>query len=142
VWGGETGVTADGSANDWIDLSAAIAALRADLENAWLEGRTSNGRLRFKVEPVDLTVQAGVTRSREGQGGVKWHILAIGAKASRETNATQTLHLRLSPVFFGPDGKQLGKEDQLVSDAETAPEGLYPDPVVPPAPGGSDPANS
>ena len=126
--GREIGMTAGSSADGWIDLSAAIAALRADLEKAWLEGRSNNARLRFRVEPVDLTVQAGVTKSREGEGGVKWHILAIGAKASHETSATQTLHLRLSPVFFGADGKQLGKEDQLISDADTAPEGLYPAP--------------
>lgn len=136
---GETDMTADSSADGWIDLSAAIAALRADLEKAWLEGRSSNGQLRFKVDPVDLTVQAGVTRSREGQAGVKWHILALGAKASRETNATQTLHLRLNPVFFGTDGKQLGKDDQLISDAETAPEGLYSDPPASAAPGDLNP---
>jgi hypothetical protein len=96
-----------------VDLSDAIAALRRDLAAAWREGRGK--QVRFKFEPVDLTVQAGVTRTGKGQAGVKWHILTLGGEKSKEATVTQTLHLRLSPVFYGDDGKRLSSGEQLAS---------------------------
>ena len=102
-----------GEPDGWVDLSAAIAALRRDLAAAWQEGRRKP--VRFKFEPVDLTVQAGVTQTGKGEAGVKWHILTIGGAKSKETQVTQTLHLRLSPVFYGDDGKRLPSDEQLAS---------------------------
>ena len=48
---------------DLASLSDAIAALRDDLAKAWSDGQ--NSHVRFKVEPVELTVQVGVTKSGE-----------------------------------------------------------------------------
>jgi Trypsin-co-occurring domain 2 len=111
----------DGDAPDgWVDLSDAIAALRRDLAAAWQEGRSK--KVRFKFEPVDLTVQAGVTRTGKGQAGVKWHILALGGEKSKEATVTQTLHLRLSPVFYGDDNKQLASDEQLASGWDDDPD--------------------
>jgi hypothetical protein len=97
----------------WVDLSVAIAALRRDLAAAWQEGRAK--RVRFKFEPLDLTVQAGVTRTGKGEAGVKWHILTLGGVKSKETTVTHTLHLRLSPVYYGDDDKRLPSDEQLAS---------------------------
>ncbi len=100
----------------WVELSDAIAALRRDLADAWWDGQ--HKRVRFKVEPVELTVQVGVTRTGKGQAGVKWHILTLGGERSRETTATQTLRLRLAPVLYGDNGKRLTNDEQLISDRD------------------------
>jgi len=106
-------VTTDDAPDGWVNLSVAIAALRRDLAAAWWDGQ--NKRVRFKVEPVELTVQAGVTKKGTGQAGVKWHILTLGGERSREKNATQTLHLKLTPVFYDDQGRRLPDGDQLIS---------------------------
>ena len=48
----------------WVGLTEAIEALRAALVAAWWDGQQR--RVRFKVEPVELTMQVGVTRSGKG----------------------------------------------------------------------------
>jgi hypothetical protein len=58
--------TADGG---WLGLPGAIESLRRDLTAAWWDGR--NSRVKFRVEPVELTVQVGVTRTGKGSAGVK-----------------------------------------------------------------------
>jgi Trypsin-co-occurring domain 2 len=100
----------------WVDLADAIEGLRAGLEEAWLAGK---GRpVRFRLEPVELTVQAVVTRTRTGSAGVRWHVLTAGGERSRQTASTQTLVLRLSPVIVGPGGEPLSADEQLVSDVD------------------------
>ncbi len=106
----------------WVELSDAIAALRRDLTEAWWDGR--NERVRFMVEPVELTVQVGVTRTGKGQAGVKWHILALGGERSREATSSQTLRLRLAPVLYGDDGKRLNHDEQLISGTDKPPADL------------------
>jgi len=98
-------------ADGWVGLAEAIAALRDDLSEAWWDGQ--NARVRFEVEPVELTLQVGVTGSTEGNAGIKWHVLAIGGKKSHEATSAQTLKLKLKPVILGDDGTPAG--DQLVS---------------------------
>jgi hypothetical protein len=117
---GEAGVSNEGTPDGWVDLSDAIAALRRDLAEAWQEGRSK--RVRFKIEPVELTVQAGVTRTGKGEAGVKWHILTIGGEKSKESTVTQTLHVRLSPVYYGKDDKPLSSDEQLASGWDDDPD--------------------
>lgn len=105
----------------WVGLPEAIEALRTDLAEAWWDGR--DHRVRFRIEPVELTVQVGVTKGRTGSAGIKWHILALGGDHRRETTAVQTLKLRLQPQLFGHDGKPLAKKDQFVSDEDEDPYG-------------------
>lgn len=97
----------------WVELSDAIKALRRELTAAWWDGK--HQRIRFRAEPVELTVQVGVTRAGKGAAGVKWHILALGGERSRETAVTQELKLRLAPVLYDEHGHQLPDEDQLIS---------------------------
>jgi hypothetical protein len=115
-------VSNEAEPDGWVDLSDSIAALRKDLTEAWWDGR--HQRVRFKVEPVELTVQVGVTRTGKGQAGVKWHVLAIGGEKSHETAVTQTLRLRLAPVFYAENGERLNDDEQLVSDEEELPADL------------------
>jgi Trypsin-co-occurring domain 2 len=104
-------MTNDDSPDGWVNLSSAIEALRRDLATAWSYG--GNQRVRFKPEPVELTVQAAVTKTGKGQAGVKWHILTIGGEKSRENSVTQTVKLKLAPVFYDDHGEPL--PDQLLS---------------------------
>jgi hypothetical protein len=115
-------VADEGTLDSSVGLSDAIGALRRELTDAWWDGQ--HERVRFKVEPVELTVQVGVTKTGTGEAGVKWHILTIGGSKSKETSATQTLRLRLAPVFYDGDGKRLRREDQLVSGPAEAPDYL------------------
>jgi hypothetical protein len=101
---------------DGVELADAIEALRLALVRAWWDGQRR--RVRFKVEPVELTVQVGVTRTGKGVAGVKWQVLTLGGERSRQTEAVQTLTLRLAPVLFDDDGQMLAEAEQLISDIE------------------------
>jgi len=105
----------DGSG--WIDLSEAIEALRAALVAAWWDGQ--GRRVLVKLEPVELTVQAGVTRTGKGAAGIKWHVLSLGGERSREAATTQTLKLRLTPVLLDAEGNVLAEAEQLISDQDS-----------------------
>ena len=99
---------------DGVDLADAIAALREALVEAMWDGQSS--RVRFRIEPVDLTVQVGVTRSGKGAAGVKWHILTVGGERSHQSELTQTLRLKLAPVLFDDTGNELPSAEQLIRD--------------------------
>jgi len=100
--------------SDAVDLADAITALRESLVRAMWDGK--NSRVRFRIEPVDLTVQVGVTRTGKGSAGVKWHVLTIGGERSRESEVTQTLRLQLAPVLYDDRGNELPQSEQLISD--------------------------
>ena len=106
----------DAADGDWVGLPEAIESLRADLAAAWWDGKRR--QVRFRVEPVELTVQVGVTRTGTGFAGVKWHVLTLGGQRSRDVAATQTLKLRLTPVLFDGHGDELPKEEQFISDRD------------------------
>ena len=73
-------------------LADAIDALRYELGDAMVRGE--GAEVRFRVKPVELTVQAVVTKG--GDGKIGWGVLAIGGKL--ESATTQTLKLELEPV--------------------------------------------
>lgn len=112
--------------DDWASLSDAIEALRDDLAKAWWDGQ--NNRVRFKVEPVELTVQVGVTKTGEGSAGIKWHILTLGGTRKNETATTQVLKLRLQPMFYDDDGHRLPSviSDRDDDERESARENTQP----------------
>jgi Trypsin-co-occurring domain 2 len=73
-------------------LADAIDALRAELDEAMVRGEGAG--VRFRVKPVELTVQAVVTKG--GDGKIGWGVLGIGGKV--ESATTQILKLQLEPV--------------------------------------------
>jgi hypothetical protein len=101
----EVGVAEDAADGGWVGLPEAIESLRTDLAAAWWDGKRR--RVRFRVDPVELTVQVGVTRTGKGAAGVKWHVLTLGGERSREEATTQTLKLRLTPVLFDEQGNEM-----------------------------------
>jgi len=96
-----------------VGLGAAIQALREQLAQArsagWYE------ELGFQVEPVELTIQAVV--SKGGDGKVGWGVLSVGGEYKSAT--TQTLKLTLTPVRRNPDGS-VTKDDFTIADQQAA----------------------
>jgi Trypsin-co-occurring domain 2 len=81
-----------------VGLADAIGALREELVTAIAEGE--GAPMRFKLAPVELTLQVGVTK--EGQGKIGWKVLGLGA--SYQSATTQTLKLKLEPLWRADDG--------------------------------------
>ncbi len=79
-------------------LSDAIEALRAELSSS--VGRGAGKPIQFELEPVELTVQAVVTKGKEG--GLSWKILKAGVSHQRAD--THTVKLTLRPVWMTPEG--------------------------------------
>jgi hypothetical protein len=87
-----------GGAKVIIGLAEAVESLRAELMRTVEAGKDQP--MQFSVEPVELTAQVAVTKEADGKIG--WNLLGIGG--SWESASTQTLKLRLAPVWKKPDG--------------------------------------
>lgn len=85
-----------------VPLAAGIQALRAELMQAWTDAQDQS--LRFKVEPVELTLEVAVTWTGTSTAGIKWWLLEAGGEMSREKAVTQTIKLTLDPVTLDKDG--------------------------------------
>lgn len=113
-----------------VDLADAIKALRDALIQAMWDGQHS--RIRFRMDPVELTVNVGVTRTGGGTAGVKWHILTLAGERSRRLESAQALKLRLTPVLLDENG-DVALSEMLVGDQSdrepTAMERPAPDPA-------------
>lgn len=85
-------------ADTTVGLADAIAALRKELLAAMGEGK--DAAMRFRLAPVELSLQVAVTK--EAGGKIGWHVLGLGGSYTSAT--TQTLALRLEPVWRKGDG--------------------------------------
>jgi hypothetical protein len=104
-----------------VDLADAIEALRAELTEAIDRGRSQG--MQFRVEPIELTLQAVVTKDANGKIG--WGALGVGA--SYESASTQTLKLQLQPVWRMRDGSLV--TDFTVTDQSAVPQHFGPRPL-------------
>lgn len=96
-----------------VGLAEAISALREELTQA-MENAPRQG-IRFKPGPVELTVQAALTKSAGAKAGVKWWLIEAGGEGSRQSVVTQTLKITLETILINSEGKVI---DALVSGAE------------------------
>ncbi len=104
-----------------VGLADAIEALRTELVSVAVD--TQDKRLSFTVEPIELTVQAVVTRDADGRIG--WSVLGLGGSYS--TGHTQTLTLRLTPLWRNSDGSLVN--DFAIADRERRGQTFGPDPT-------------
>jgi hypothetical protein len=81
-----------------VGLADAIAALREQLLAAVDEGK--DAEMRFRLAPVELSLQVAVTKGADGRIG--WKVLGLGG--SYASSVTQTLVLRLEPLWRQGDG--------------------------------------
>jgi Trypsin-co-occurring domain 2 len=79
-------------------LSDAIEALREELSKSVSRG--AGKPMQFELQPIELTVQAVVTKGVDG--GLSWKILKAGV--SRQRADTHTVKLILCPVWQTPEG--------------------------------------
>jgi hypothetical protein len=114
---------------DKIDLADAIKALRDALVQAMWDGQRS--QIRFRIEPVELTVNVEATRTGAGTGGVNWHILTLTGERSRQLQSAQTLKLWLTPVFLDGTGNEIGGELLVVDRANGESSGAGERPLPP-----------
>lgn len=96
-------------------LADAIAALRRELADAMVAGEQDG--LKFKPRPVELTIQAVVTKG--GDGRIGWGVLSAGGKL--ESAKTHLLKLQLEPVLRTESGDYTA--DFTVTDV--AEEGVH-----------------
>ena len=94
-----------------VGLADAIDALRAELADAIARGGGQS--MRFRVEPIELVMQAVITKDAGGRIG--WGALGVGA--SYKSASTQTLTLKLKPMWEAPDGTLTA--DPLIADQTT-----------------------
>ncbi|TQJ89326.1 trypco2 family protein [Streptomyces sp. SLBN-31] len=94
-----------------VGLADAVAALRRELLNAMQEG--DRAPMRFRLAPIELSMQVAI--SKEANGNIGWHVLGLGGKYSSAT--TQTLTLRLEPLWQAKDGSYIG--DFAIADQGT-----------------------
>jgi hypothetical protein len=83
-----------------VPLANAIADLRAELLKALQEGAGKD--LQFRLKPIELELKLAITAGGEGNAGIKFWVVELGAKGSYQNETTHTLKLTLEPV--GPDG--------------------------------------
>lgn len=87
-----------------IPLASAIRALRTELQAAV---RSSEGEeLRFALGPVELELQVETASEGEGEAGIKFWLVSVGAKGSRSSGMTHTVRLSLTPVRVGADADE------------------------------------
>jgi len=96
-----------------VGLADAIKALRSELVEALSDGWDE--WMRFSLDPIELTVEAVVTRDAKGKIG--WKILEFGAKY--DTQTTQSIKLKLTPQWRQADGT-LTTNFTIASDTEAA----------------------
>ena len=102
-----------------VGLADAVESLRAELMNAVEAGKDQP--MQFSVEPIELTAQVAVTKDANGKIG--WNLLGIGG--SWESASTQTLTLKLAPVWKRPDGTL--ERDFTIASAGLAGDMIGPD---------------
>ena len=105
-------------ADAMVGLAAAIAALREELLAAMDEGE--DAAMRFRLAPVELSLQVAVKKGASGKIG--WHVVGLGG--SYDSATTQTLVLRLEPVWKQDNGSYTGDftiSDQSVEAARVGP---------------------
>jgi hypothetical protein len=105
-------------ANVVIGLAAAIAALREELVLALEAGEGAD--MRFRLAPIELSLQVAVTR--EGEGKIGWKVIGLGG--SYESATTQVLKLRLEPLWRHGDGSYTS--DFVVGDQTQQPASFGP----------------
>jgi hypothetical protein len=101
-----------------VRLADAIEALRAELAQAMASAPVAG--VRFLPGPIELTVEATLTRNFGGKAGIKWWLIEATGEASRESVVTQTLTISLQPVLLNARGVAV---DLIISDEDDSPAG-------------------
>lgn len=105
-----------------VGLADAIDALREELADAMARG--AGHPMRFHIKPIELTIQAVITKDAGGKIG--WGALGIGS--SYQSASTQTLTLTLQPLWETPQGELVENPviaDQTAEQQRFGPQSLF-----------------
>jgi hypothetical protein len=83
------------SPNAVAGLSEAVAALRAELEEA--QRQASNSDMRFRIGAVEMEFLVELERQHGGSGGLKVYVLEAGLSGSVSRGSTHRVLLTLHP---------------------------------------------
>ena len=87
------GSVSEGGTLERIDLSETIQALRAELAKA--AAMAVGQEIHFPVGQVELEFHVGVTKDIEGNAGVKFWVVELGAKGTYATESVQLVKVTL-----------------------------------------------
>ena len=90
-----------------IGLSEVIRALRAELDAAMTAAEGE--RVQFEATAIEMEFEVGVTKSTEGQGGVRFWVLELGGSRTHARESVQRVTLSLEPVLEGGGKVKIAK---------------------------------
>jgi len=79
-----------------LELADAIAAVRAELKQARVEGGEEG--LRFRLGPVELELGLEVEKTCQGKANVKVWVVSLEGGGARTSTATHRVKLQLFPT--------------------------------------------
>lgn len=96
-----------------VPLSSALRMLRHEIETAMQAA--AGHELQFRLGPVELEFHVALTDAGGGEAGIRFWLVTLGAKASREREQVQTVRLTLTPHVAGRPGEDVdvGSHDVL-----------------------------
>jgi hypothetical protein len=94
----------------FLDLAEAIKGLRADLERAIDDRDWSSSKIRFRLKPIHLKLQAVAKREGGVEGKVRWYVVEAGATGKLASEVTQTIELELEPLELDATGQRVQLE--------------------------------
>jgi hypothetical protein len=90
-----------------LELASVVRQLRAELNEAMVEGE--GDRLRFELGPVELNLTVTVGREAKPGAKIRFWVIEAGAETTISREAVQDIKLVLTPRDMkappGPDGK-------------------------------------
>jgi hypothetical protein len=90
--------------SDGLDVSSALEALSAELEQAWRSGQ--GHQVQFGVDEISLTLFVVASGKKGAAGKIRWYVVEAGGDVSHEDSSTQTLVLTLKPVLVDPQTRR------------------------------------
>jgi len=88
-----------------IPLVETIEALRAQLTEAVAAG--ADQEIQFPVDGVELEFHVGVTRSIEGNAGIRFWVVELGANASYAVESIHTVKVSLGAPVDAATGETI-----------------------------------
>lgn len=83
--------------NSEIGLADLLIQLRSELDAAQQNLTDAKKGAVLFVDSAEVEVHFEVEKSKEGGGGVRFHVISVGGKLGRDEHTTQRLLLTLKP---------------------------------------------
>jgi len=112
----------EGVSTEWVPLAGMIKSLRAEIQEAHRAG--AGEEITFHIGPIELDFDIGVTKGGEGDVGIRFWVVSLGAKGSYEKVQTQHIKLTLTPQ--NSDGTDVSVATAGQVDPDQVPDRIRP----------------